>query len=338
MDILTLGLPVPVALAAVAVIGYLFGRRSPRPNLDGAEPHREIKRARAIILELENIARKVRRNLATHHASVLNFKERIANLGADETDESAWKELCRESENILKPTMALCAQIAHAHDEIRQQTNQLMSFAEVRTDPLTGLNNRRALDETLSGMFAMMARYETVFSLTIFDIDHFKEVNDEEGHLFGDEVLKKAARLFRDTVRDTDTVVRYGGEEFVVIMPETDLDGACLFTERIRQAVERELSITISGGVARAVGGDNSRTLLARADSALYRAKAGGRNCTYRHTGEVIETVPESVVAGVLAGPDEAATEEPVAHAHVPMLVHPTTTPLLDPLQHVVRR
>jgi len=311
MDIWIYGLPVPVALATVAVIGYLFGRRSrPRPKLNDAETRREMKRARAIIQQLEDIAQKVRRNLATHHASVLNFKDRIADLRADENDDDAWKELYREAESMLKPTMTLSAQIAHAYDEIRQQTNHLMSFAEVRTDPLTGLNNRRALDEKLAGMFAMMARYETMFSLAIFDIDHFKNINDEQGHLFGDEVLQKVARLFDECVRETDTVVRYGGEEFVVIMPETGLDGACIFTERMRRAVERELTVTISGGVAMALDGDSPRTLLARADSALYSAKAGGRNCTYRHTGGFIEMIPESACAGTQDGPDEEGTDE----------------------------
>ena len=107
---------------------------------------------------------------------------------------------------MLKPTLKLAAQFAAAYDEIRQQSNNLMTFTEVRTDPLTGVSNRRALDETLESMFAMMHRYEQPFSVVIVDIDYFKQINDEQGHLYGDRMLKAVARLLDDNVRDTDMV------------------------------------------------------------------------------------------------------------------------------------
>ena len=123
---------------------------------------------------------------------------------------------------MLKPTLKLASQLAAAYDEIRQQSNNLMTFTEVRTDPLTGVSNRRALDETLESMFAMMHRYEHPFSVVLVDIDYFKQINDEQGHLYGDRMLKAVARLLDDNVRDTDMVARYGGEEFVIVMPQTD--------------------------------------------------------------------------------------------------------------------
>ena len=98
-----------------------------------------------------------------------------------------------------------------------------MTFTEVRTDPLTGVSNRRALDETLESMFAMMHRYEHPFSVVLLDIDNFKQINDEQGHLYGDRMLKAVSRLLDDNVRDTDMVARYGGEEFVIVMPQTTL-------------------------------------------------------------------------------------------------------------------
>ena len=97
-----------------------------------------------------------------------------------------------------------------------------MSFTEVRTDPLTGVNNRRGLDDALSAQLALKGRYHSTFSLVMFDIDHFKQVNDQEGHLHGDKVLQELSRLFDECIRDTDMVARYGGEEFVVLMPQTD--------------------------------------------------------------------------------------------------------------------
>jgi diguanylate cyclase len=294
-DLSSIRLPTPVALAIVTVIGYLIGRRR-RTGDDEADnqARRELKRAQAVAKELEKIADLVRRHLATHHASVVRFKNRMLSLGGTH-NESAWQELCKESESMLKPTLKLAAQLANAYDEIRQQSNHLMTFTEVRTDPLTGVSNRRALDETLISMFAMMNRYELPFSIVIVDIDHFKKINDEQGHLYGDSILKSVAKVLDDNVRDTDIVTRYGGEEFVIVMPQTALPGACIFSDRLRQNVEQKLPLTISGGVAAAVDGDNPQTLLARADAALYSAKAAGRNRTYFHTGLEIRPSEENV-------------------------------------------
>ena len=103
----------------------------------------------------------------------------------------------------------------------------------------------------------------------------------------------RLARLLDESVRETDYVARYGGEEFVVVMPQTDLDGAAVFAERLRCRVESDLPITVSGGLATAREGDNTDTLLARADTALYNAKSAGRNCIFRHTGDENGTAPQ---------------------------------------------
>jgi diguanylate cyclase len=289
LDWSNIHLSTPVALAAVALIGYLVGRRRRELQQLSSEvqARRELKRAQAVAKELERIAVAVRRSIATHHSSVLKFKDRVSSLGGDQ-QEGAWQELCAEAEGMLKPTLKLAGQLAAAYDEIRQQSNNLMTFTEVRTDALTGVSNRRALDETLESMFAMMHRYEQPFSVTLLDIDHFKEINDEQGHLYGDRMLKSVARLLDDNVRDTDMVARYGGEEFVIVMPQTSLDGASIFSERLRRRVEQQLPLTVSGGVSVAADGDNPQTLLARADAALYSAKAAGRNHVFRHNGLTI--------------------------------------------------
>lgn len=283
------GVPETVALAAVAAIGYLFGHRTRQEMLDpvSEQARRELKRAISIARELEQIAATIRKDLATHHGSVSEFKEKVSEFSREE-NANTWKELCDQAERILAPTLKLATQISHAYDQIRQQSSQLMTFTEARTDPLTGISNRRALDEQLDIMFAMMHRYDRSFSLCIFDIDHFKKLNDREGHLYGDEMLKRVAKLIDMTARETDLVARYGGEEFVIVMPQTGLVGANIFGDRLRQLIEEELSLTISGGVAEAVHGDTTQTLLSRADSALYSAKANGRNCLFQHTGTLI--------------------------------------------------
>jgi len=292
MDWWHIQIPIPVALAFLAAMGYLVSRNHRTTKSDIAvRSRRELKRAQAVASELEKISWSIRQSLSKHHESVSRFKEHVGLLSGHQ-QEAAWKELCREAEDILKPTLQLATQIANAYDEIRQQSANLMTFTEVRTDPLTGVNNRRGLDDALRSQFAMMDRYGSPFSAVMFDIDHFKQVNDQQGHLHGDHVLQELARLLDDSVRETDMVARYGGEEFIIVMPHTDLSGACIFAERLRALVESALSITISGGVTAAQEGDTSESLIARADTALYSAKAAGRNRVFRVMGQDTELVP----------------------------------------------
>jgi diguanylate cyclase (GGDEF)-like protein len=299
LDLWNVNLPAPVALAVVAALGYLFGRRNRASTEEVvARSRRELRRAQAVARDLEKIAWMVRRNLAKHHASLNKFKQRVSDLSSRE-QETAWKDLCREATEILTPTLRLANQISCAYDEIRQQSNQLMSFTEARTDPLTGIANRRGLDDSLAAQMALMNRYEVGFSVAIFDIDHFKHVNDEQGHLQGDRMLQKVANALDDSARETDIVARYGGEEFLIILPRTDLEGACVFADRVRARIEVEMPLTVSGGVAVALDGDTSDSLMARADAALYRAKAAGRNCVCRHDGVRIEPVVEEVAPPV---------------------------------------
>jgi len=305
LDFWSANIPVPMALAAVALIGYLFGQRTRRDEAAETEQaRRELRRAKSVARQLEHIVESVRKDLATHQASVAKFKGRIGKLGDDGTDAN-WQQLCKEAEEMLKPTLKLAMQMSTAYDEIRQQGTQLMTFTEVRTDPLTGVSNRRALDETLDNMFAMLERYSNPFCLAIFDIDHFKQINDHQGHLHGDRTLQKVARLLDETARETDIVARYGGEEFVVVMPNTTLDGACIFAERVRRVIRDRLPLTISGGLAAAGQTDSPQTLLSRADSALYSAKACGRDRIFRHDGSDIEAIARA---------EEEADADPVQY------------------------
>jgi len=157
------------------------------------------------------------------------------------------------------------------------------------TDPLTQVLNRRALTVRLASELERARRYDSVITLLMVDLDHFKAVNDTYGHLVGDEVLREVATLLQNDVRSVDVVARYGGEEFVVVLPETSLVGATTFAERIREHVEatpfasalgEPLHVTASVGVS-SYPSTTIKTvddLFARADEALYRAKADGRN------------------------------------------------------------
>lgn len=154
-------------------------------------------------------------------------------------------------------------------------------------DSLTGLYNRGAILRKLEELINYARRYKEEFSLSLMDIDYFKKVNDQYGHLIGDEVLEKVAKLVREDVRIADSVGRYGGEEFIVVLPKTQLSSAAIVAERIRKIIEatemtasegRVFSVTVSQGLSGYRAGDDKDSLISRADEALYRAKETGRN------------------------------------------------------------
>jgi diguanylate cyclase (GGDEF)-like protein/PAS domain S-box-containing protein len=150
------------------------------------------------------------------------------------------------------------------------------------TDPLTGVANRRAAEQVLKKELARVQRGGTRLSVALFDVDHFKRVNDEFGHNVGDEVLRRIARTLESATRLTDSVARWGGEEFLAILP-VSLEGAVAFCERVRGAVERLVCpgvghVTISVGVAQLQPNETSEVMIERADQRLYAAKLGGRN------------------------------------------------------------
>jgi len=174
-----------------------------------------------------------------------------------------------------------------ANDQLRSSVEHTLEMAV--TDGLTGLNNRRYLDKHLKSLFERAAQRGRPLSLCITDIDRFKTVNDTHGHDAGDEVLREFANRIRQTVRGADLACRYGGEEFVVVMPDTTPETAAAVAERLRMVVEMELfklrsagvtlPITASIGISSTVWGAQSpEQLLKQADTALYEAKHSGRN------------------------------------------------------------
>jgi two-component system cell cycle response regulator len=172
-------------------------------------------------------------------------------------------------------------------DKLRDAVQASMELAV--TDPLTGLHNRRYLDNHLSALFDDAIARGRQMSILLLDIDRFKAINDGFGHDAGDEVLREFAERVRAHTRGIDLVARYGGEEIVVAVPDTPLEGAQAVAERIRERVEgspfvvhrggRSIEVTVSVGVAARQAGDRSAAeMLKRADLALYRAKEQGRN------------------------------------------------------------
>ncbi len=182
-------------------------------------------------------------------------------------------ELEKELEQTKKET-------EHLKNNLQQQKLREL------TDPLTKLPNREAYNERLYQEFKRFERYNSSLSLIIGDIDYFKKINDTHGHIAGDTALKETAHIMQSSSRATDFIARFGGEEFVIIMPETNISDATKATNKIRLAIQQNLieennisfKLTMSFGVASFSENDTTKSVLDRADKALYRAKEKGRN------------------------------------------------------------
>jgi len=155
-----------------------------------------------------------------------------------------------------------------------------------QTDALTGIGSRRVLEDELEAECARSKRYKRPFSVAILDLDNFKTINDVFGHATGDDALKKLAECMKSQKRIPDILTRYGGDEFVIVMPETQANDAHKFMERVRAKVQQikihdDVSMTISCGIAQSMAdfSDSSSNIIRRADLALYEAKSSGRNC-----------------------------------------------------------
>jgi diguanylate cyclase (GGDEF)-like protein len=176
-------------------------------------------------------------------------------------------------------TVVVCTDITAEVDLARTHER------EATTDRLTDTLNRRGIEPLLAREMSLAGRHGVPLSAVLMDIDHFKSINDVHGHNVGDSVLRAVGEVIRKTTRTTDLVSRWGGEEFLVLLPHTDLVHARIAAERIRMAIESARllevrSVTVSAGVAEVVPSDTATSLVKRADEQLYAAKAGGRNRT----------------------------------------------------------
>ena len=187
---------------------------------------------------------------------------------------------------------------------LRNALKYTQAIRSALTDSLTGAGNRIALDNALQREIDISLRYDHALSIAMIDVDYFKSINDQYGHATGDVVLKQISQTLIKNCRNADRVFRYGGEEFVVLFNKTELDGALVITERLRQLIEKsscqhkgqEIPVSISAGVASLTSckaeKDVLKNLLERADQALYRAKDCGRNQVISETTPVSSAEP----------------------------------------------
>lgn len=172
----------------------------------------------------------------------------------------------------------------HMLDEMRSELQE--TKRQLLLDPLTGARNRFGMDASLNQEIARARRSGSKFTLAMIDLDHFKQINDEYGHEVGDHALQYFSQLSNSVLRESDTLYRYGGEEFVVTLADTDIQGAIFMFGRLRQMLgkspmvhgSKKIKMTFSGGVASMRDDDDGSAMLSRADRALYQAKQQGRN------------------------------------------------------------
>jgi diguanylate cyclase (GGDEF)-like protein/PAS domain S-box-containing protein len=207
------------------------------------------------------------------------FVDIDSQIKAEEASRQARLSLEKAHEQLLKAHSL----VSNKNHELRKAYLKLEELA--RTDPLTGLYNRRELEHILSNEVRRTMRNKICFTIVIGDIDNFKLVNDTYGHDAGDVVLKELANILKHNVRTTDVLGRWGGEEFLVVLPETDCDGARIVIERIRQTIQEhkikdhpQLKITMTFGFSPFTAASTYSEVLKEADLALYWGKAHGKN------------------------------------------------------------
>ncbi|MCE9525545.1 MAG: GGDEF domain-containing protein [Planctomycetales bacterium] len=290
-------------------LGLVLGRRLMRASSKGLGPEDVLK----IVTQFKSVAHGVAEDMSEYREVMDLAQKRLNDLnknpaGADRTDLQLLAQMAQANELLQR-------RIADAEATLSQQSERMAAaMSEARTDKLTQLANRRAFEDEFQRRSAEFRRYGTRFLLMLIDIDRFKRLNDTYGHPAGDAVLSQLAAILRQTVRDTDLVARFGGEEFVLLLPAGEMSQVTDSMERIRRAVEeaefhledRTLQVTISCGAAEPLERETADALIKRADTALYAAKEAGRNRCFFHTGhDCVQLTPaDSTAAPIAAAAD----------------------------------
>jgi diguanylate cyclase (GGDEF)-like protein len=249
-------------------------------------------------LDGPELCRRVREELTSHYTYV------VLVTGLGEREQVVEGMSAGADDYLIKPVdpfivltrmiaadrvTALQRRVTDMQAQLTEANNVLRDLS--RTDPLTSLGNRRRLEEDLEGIHARAQRTARPFGVALFDVDHFKLYNDHYGHLEGDEALRQVARCIGAVMRAGENAYRYGGEEFLILLPDCDLDGAVAAAERVRRVVEDQAIphqarpsppalVTLSGAAGSWTAGSalSTAAVLERVDEALYDAKSAGRN------------------------------------------------------------
>jgi diguanylate cyclase len=295
-----LALALPAALAFTGVAGTCLTLIRSGGSADSGEMGGSLVSSESVAkaglkleAELSKVLAFIRSHLGSSEAyakSLVNAQSRLAALTEPKQVRVIVSLLVAENERMRRDTNELKSKLEDAKARIESLHTSLSKAQEIGLqDPLTSVGNRRCFDETLEREIGEAESSRKPLSLVMCDIDNFKVINDSFGHSVGDEVLKMFAALLADNIRESDTVTRFGGEEFGIILPHTAQESAIGLAERMRRQCESKQLIvrnanqtigrvTASFGVAQHREGEGSEMLIQRADAKLYEAKCAGRN------------------------------------------------------------
>lgn len=295
-----LGVLVSLALLAAGTCGGLLAARFLWPS----STRKQSEELQPVVTSLMQFTSTFSQDVSEYRSLIEAAAARAQALNALPPSDAAASDAASTAllSQIMEANEHLRKRLDEAEASLQDKSQELSSYmTEARTDALTGLPNRRALDDELNRRIASYRRQGTPLGVLLVDVDRFKGVNDRYGHLVGDHVLKSVADALRQAVRDCDLLARFGGEEFAVLVAGATPEEFTSAAERVRKFVEQaqiecnglQLQATISCGVAEASGGEEIVSLLRRADEALYASKSAGRNCAHWHDGrQVLRITP----------------------------------------------
>ncbi len=287
----TLGYIVPWVLASISVgvvIGIMW-RHGHGKGEDEKAYKRERQATLRIMAELLGAAEQINSNVETHNTKIQNSVQEVHDLHVTGEMDIIKQLLVNHMRSLLTANRQMQEDLLCTRYRLEEQAQQIdHARREARSDDLTGVANRKAFDEKLHLLMDEWRRQRTPFVLILADLDQFKWVNDSHGHTVGDRVLNAVGTRLQQLVRVGDFVGRYGGDEFAILLPRTELSTGTELAEMIcrgtsdkacRVAVHgEELSVSLSVGVTAACEGDSDESILQRVDGAMYKAKHLGRN------------------------------------------------------------
>lgn len=248
-----------------------------------------VDMVRALVDMVLHRTDKLSEDLGAHNESI---RATMGELGKAQEKELILRlaQALTEKADIIQHSVARTREELQAtHTTLERMAAELTETRQsLMEDALTGAQNRRGMDAVLSREVARARRNGSRLTVAMIDIDHFKDVNDTYGHDAGDRLLSHISMVARSVLRESDALVRYGGEEFLLILPDADVKGAEFVVDRLRQMLARSpliydqhrIEVTFSCGIARLKEDENGHSLVLRADRALYDAKRAGRNCS----------------------------------------------------------
>jgi diguanylate cyclase (GGDEF)-like protein len=285
-------------------VGVMFGRCLPVRPTNPAPPGDEPGEAAAghalrLASQLCELVTRVTRDVGDHQTQLQQINQELAACRSSDTDRLAGL-VVRPAGQLLQLNGRLQARLSAAEEKLKQQTAEIQShIAAARTDPLTKLSNRRAIDAALACRIAQWQQTAVPLHLMVIDVDQFQRLNDQHGHLAGDQALRKIADVLRRMLPETDLIARLRDAEFAVILPGSNTGDARRLWEAVRTAVgaadfcfeKSRFPLTVSVGVASVQAGDDRVSLVRRAEEALSAAKRAGRNAALFHNGQTCQPI-----------------------------------------------